>query len=344
MLSVQVNSNTILKNINTIKKRLRTGTKLCAVVKANAYGFGAVKIAHLLSTVVDCFAVATVDEGLTLRNHGITQDILVFGVCTDMASAVKYNLIITVESFTQAQALIKTQLQPRIHLAINSGMNRFGCGSVHELRQTLQLLHKAKIEGIYTHLAFESDQLPAVKIALERFQKAVHICQQYFPHVIVHAGCSGVIDYPPAHFDMVRIGKAIYGGIDTTQTVITVTSQIIAVKKIKAGTTVGYNGLYTAPRPTVVGVVHGGYANGVPPQFSGKVNVLVGKQPCPVIGRVCMDCFFIDVGHVPNPLNRKVTLIAPYGTQTLCAIARQAEMITCHLLLGFTGANNTQTK
>ena len=332
MLSVQVNLHTIMKNVATIKKQLRPGTKFCAVVKANAYGFGLERISQLLAPLVDCFAVGSIDEGITLRRIGIRQDILLFGVCENIPAAIEHGLIITVESLTQARALQKSNLHPRIHLAINTGMNRFGLSSVHELRETLQVLRNEAVEGIYTHLAYESDNLSAVQTALERFQKLVYICQKYFPHVLVHAGCSGVIDYPPAHLDMLRIGKALYGGTKETQTAITVTSQIIAVKKIKAGATIGYNGTYTAPQAMLLGVVRGGYANGIHPQFSGNVKVLVGKHPCPVVGRVCMDCFFVDVSTVPNPLTQRVTIIAPQPKQTLLDVARQAKLITCNLL------------
>ena len=334
MLSVQVNLHAIVKNVATIKKQLRTGTRFCAVVKANAYGLGIERISKLLAPLVDCFAVASVDEGITLRRIGIRQDILLFGVCENIPTAIEHNLIITVESIAQARAIKKNHLHPRIHLAVNTGMNRFGLSSVHELRETLQVLRDEKVEGIYTHLAYESDHLDAVKSALNHFQKLAHICQQYFPHVLVHAGCSGVIDYPPAHLDMIRIGKALYGGTSETQTVLTVTSRIIAIKKIKAGATVGYNGTYTAPQPTVIGVVRGGYANGIPPQFSGTVKVLVGKQPCPIVGRICMDCFFVDVSKVANPINERVTIIAPQTGQTLLDMSRQAQMITCNLLQG----------
>ncbi len=332
MLSVQVNLRTIIKNVATIKKHLRNDTKLCAVVKANAYGFGLIRISRLLAPLVDCFAVATLAEGITLRHNGIKQDILIFGICEDIPTAIKHNLIITIESPSQARILHKQKLHPRIHLAINTGMNRFGLNSIHELRTILQLLNHDRIEGVYTHLAYEQDHPSQLKTYLDRFQKYVQVCQKHFPHITVHAGCSGVINYPLAHFDMVRIGKALYGGTAGTKTALTITSRIISIKKIKSGETVGYDGTFVAPRPLVVAIVQGGYANGIPTQFSNKVNVLVGKHSCRVIGRVCMDYFFIDVSEVDNPLNKKVTIISHQHGQTLPAISQQAQMITCDLL------------
>ena len=342
MLSVQVNLRTIVKNVTAIKKRLRAGTKFCAVVKANAYGLGLVRISKLLAPMVDYFAVATVNEGVILRQNGIKNDILVFGVCEEIETAIQHNLTITIENVSQARSLRKHKLHPRIHLAINTGMNRFGLSSIHDLRTILQILNQEQITGIYTHLAYEDDQPDMIKTAIERFQTFTKICQKYFPHILTHAGCSGVINYPAAHFDMVRIGKALYGGTHDTQTALTVTSQIVAVKKIKNGATVGYNGIYTAPHSMLVGIVRGGYANGIPMQFSGKVKVMVGKQHCPIIGRVCMDYCFIDVTNVANPLGRTVTFIAPQNGQNLFQVAKQAEMVTCNLLLSLTQTQDRQ--
>ena len=340
MLSVQVNLRTILKNVVSIKKRLNPGTKFCAVVKADAYGLGIERISKLLAAHVDCFAVATINEAIKLRTIGIKQDILLFGVCHAIPTAIKYNIIITVENASQARQIIKAKLHPRIHLAVNTNMNRFGLMSVHEVRETLQLLKQEKVEGVYTHLAFESDQIKHVRTALTRFKKFTYICRQYFPQIMTHAGCSGVLDYPPAHFDMIRIGKALYGGFANTRTAIKVTSQIVAVKKIKTGETVGYCGTFTANRPTVIGIVHGGYANGIPPQFSNTVNVLVGKQLCPVIGRVCMDYFFIDVSKIKDPMSQPVTIISNHNGQNLIDIAQKAKMITCNLLVNLCHYNN----
>ena len=335
MLSVQVNLRTILKNVATIKKHLNPGTKFCAVVKSNAYGLGLKQISKLLAPHVDCFAVVTIEEGIILRRSGISQDILLLGICKNISEAIKYNLIITVENITQARSLIKEKLHPRIHLAVNTAMNRFGITSVHELRETLKILKQEQIEGVYTHLAHESGQLKQVKNALNQFQKLTRICQQTFPNILIHAGCSGVINYPPANFHMVRIGKALYGGIKETKTAITVTSEIIAIKKLKPGASVGYNGTFTATHPMVIGIVRGGYADGIPIEFSNRVSVLVGKEYCPIIGRVCMDYFFIDVRKVVNPLSKRVTIIAPYPGLTLLDRSKQADMITCDLLLGF---------
>ncbi|MBR4419148.1 MAG: alanine racemase [Clostridia bacterium] len=340
MLSVQVNFRTILKNVATIKKHLKPGTKFCAVVKSNAYGLGLKRISKLLAPHVDCFAVATLNEAIELRQNGITQDILLFGICENINTAIKNDIIITVESSYQAKLLHKKKLHPRIHLAVNTGMNRFGISSVHELRETLQILKHDRIEGVYTHLAFESDNLDAVQQALTRFKKYTSICQKHFPYILVHAGCSGVVSYRPAHFDMIRIGKALYGGIPETKTALTVTSQIVAVQKIKEGMTIGYNGTYTASRPTVIGIVRTGYAEGIPMQLSNTATVLIAKQSCPIIGRICMDYCFIDVSKVTNPLNKLVTFVCQKQKQTLLDMAQKAQMVTCDLLLNITRKQN----
>lgn len=334
MLSVQVKLKAIIKNIATIKRKLKPGTKFCAVVKANAYGFGAEKISRLIEPYVDCFAVANTQEGAALRGYGIQKDILIFGVTQDITTAIQHDLIITIGSLEAATNLVKSNLQPRIHLAVNTDMNRFGISSIYELRSVLQLLAHAKVEGVYTHLAYEADHLSQVDAALHKFKKFVYLCKKYFPNAIVHAGCSGVINYPPAHFDMIRIGKALYGGTVGTETVFTVKSKIVAIKKIKTGETVGYNGEFTATKPTVIGVVQGGYATGMQMNFKGANFVTVGKQFCPIVGRVCMDCFFIDVSQIPNPLGKTVTIISTKPGQTIMDISQKTKVIACNILLG----------
>lgn len=341
MLSVQVNFRTIIKNVATIKKRLKPGTKFCAVVKANAYGLGLLRISKLLSPYVDYFAVATLKEAIALRENGIRQDILLFGVCDNIKVAIKNNIIITVSNTTEAKFIQTKKLHPRIHIAINTGMNRFGLSSVHELRKTLAILKQEHVEGVYTHLAYEKDNLTAVKNQINLFKKFTGICQKTFPQILIHAGCSGVIDYPPAHFNMVRIGKALYGGIPETQTAITVTSQIIATQKIKTNTTVGYNGTFTTSQPTIIGIVRGGYANGIPTQFSNTATILVDKKPCPIIGRICMDYCFVDVSKVAKPLNKQVTFICNKKGQNLLDVAQRSHMITCDLLLNLSRTINT---
>ena len=334
MLSIQVNFRTIVKNIATVKKQLKPGTKFCAVVKSNAYGFGIVRISQLIEPYVDCFAVANIAEGITLRHAGIKKDILVFGVSNDIAAAIEHNLIITLNSVDEAMHLAKNNLRPRLHIAVNTGMNRFGLNTVHELRAVLQLLPHAQIEGCYTHLAHEGDDLPKVNQALKHFQKFVYIFKHYYPNALIHAGCSGVINYAPAHFDMLRIGKAMYGGVDGTQTAFVLKSQIVAIKKIKAGATVGYRGEFIAKQAMVVGVVAGGYAHGIQMRFTGAEFVTVGKQPCPMIGRVCMDCFFLDISQIKNPLGKDVTIISPTPGQTLMDVSKKTNLIACNILQG----------
>lgn len=334
MLSVQVKLKTIAKNILTIKRKLKPGTKFCAVVKANAYGFGAEKISKFIEPLVDCFAVAHLNEALDLRHYGIQKDILIFGVTSDFATAMAHDLIVTLNSVEEAAFLVKNNLHPRIHIAVNSGMNRFGISSIHELRAIIQLLPNARIEGLYTHLAYEEAYPTKVNEALRKFKKFVYLFRKYYPQVLIHAGCSGVINYPAAHFDMMRIGKGMYGGVNGTETVLSLKSQIIAVKKIKPGETVGYNGEYTATTPTVVGVVQGGYANGIHMAFQNHHFVTVDKQVCPIIGRVCMDCFFIDASAIDKPLGKTVSIMSAAPGQTLMDISHKTGLIACNILEG----------
>ncbi len=335
MLSVHINFKKIIENIHKIKKSLKPKTKFCAVVKANAYGLGDKIVANKIEKFIDCFAVSTVDEGIRLRDAGIKKDILILSVTQNIESALKHNLIITIGSLKEAKNLIESNLKPRIHIAVNTGMNRYGCNSILEFISVLNLLSNYKIEGLYTHLSHEEDNPKKVDSSINKFKKYVLIFKKHFPISTIHAACSGTINCPATHFDMVRIGKAIYGGSNGMDTVLNIESKVIAIKKINKGQSVGYNGEYTAIKKMTIGIVAGGYSNGIQTRFSGSDFVTIDKKECKIIGRICMDCFFIDVSEIHNPLNKIVSIISNSKGQTIMDIYRKTKVIACDILCGF---------
>jgi alanine racemase len=337
MLTVEINLKTIEKNLLRIKKKLPSKTKICAVVKADAYGLGCAKIAAAIERTADCFGVAAVSEGKQLRDLGIKKDILVFGVTGDIKTAAENNLIITIGSAAEAAAV--TDKPVRIHIAVNTGMNRWGCNSVLEFLSIMKLLPDKRVEGLYTHFAFEThlDNTDKLDRQLKKFQKYRTLFRKTHPNAIIHAAASGTIHYVSAlkQTNMVRIGKAIYGGIDGMLTAITVKSKIRAVKKIKTGDGIGYDAEWTATEPTIVGVVTGGYADGIQSRFTGASFVTVDNIVCKIIGRVCMDCFFIDVSEIKKPLWKTVTIISNKSGQTLMDVYKKTGVIACEILCGF---------
>jgi alanine racemase len=150
----------------------------------------------------------------------------------------------------------------------------------------------------------------------------------------VHGASSGTINYPQCIFDMVRIGKGMYGGIDGTKTAVSVQSKIVAVKKLVPGERVSYNGEWTADRGMAVGIVSGGYADGVDMRFSGHSFVTVGSNVCPIIGRICMDCFAVILPNSKNMVGKTVSIISNRPGQTLMDIYRTTNVIVCNILCG----------
>ncbi|MDR1917984.1 MAG: alanine racemase [Christensenellaceae bacterium] len=356
MLKIQINLRTISQNLATVKKKLPPQTKICAVVKANAYGFGDALISQHIVDEVDYFGVASVWEGKRLRTANIKKDILVFGVCDDMETAVANNLIITINSLNELQKIneeiteinLPDELQKinkqkitnkkiRIHIGIDTGMNRFGVKKYSEFQKIIAALknnNNISVEGLYTHFAFETNNLPEVKAQIEKFGKFVKLFKKYFPFGIIHGASSGTIDYPPAIYDMVRVGKALYGGIDGTDTAVTVQSKIVAVKQLRAGERVSYNGEFVATKPTVIGIVAGGYADGIDMRFSGHSFVLVDNNFCQIVARNCMDCFAIILPHNKNMIGKTVWIISARNGQTLMDIYHKTNIIVCDILCG----------
>jgi len=332
-MEITIHSKTIRENVHTLRSRLKTGVKICAVVKANAYSLGDVMVAQTIDDLVDCFAVADLSEAKNLREAGIEKDILLFGVCEDLETAKALGITISVNSLPEAQNVATNVAGLKIHIMVDTGMNRYGINSIHELETILSLLGES-VEGIYTHMAYEEENLPKINKQLERFSPFVEAAKRSNPNIIVHAACAGSAHLACAQFDMVRVGKSFYGGYHGYKTAIQMTSKIVAVRKIKAGETVSYNGHFVSTKDMTIGVVLGGYADGVHCGFSSKTFVFVDGKPCPILGRICMDAFMVDVSEIKRPLGKKVTIVDDLPGITIMEHVRRTKVVTCDFLCG----------
>ena len=214
----KVRANIHLKSIrqNAAAFKKRAGVKLCAVVKANAYGHGAEEVALALGGVADCFAVALVEEGLALRGAALQKDILVFTPPTDAMQAfaiVSGGLVGSVDSLRAAKLFLrvceKYRLQARVHLKVNTGMNRYGM-EVSTLGKVCKLLKNScvKVEGVYSHLYSPS----SAEEQRKRFLRAQSVCLRYYTDLIYHLSATfGALLGKDYAFDMVRVGIGLYG-------------------------------------------------------------------------------------------------------------------------------------
>lgn len=289
----EINLNKLLYNAKLIKRRLPDKVKLCAVVKADAYGHGAAVCAATLYKTVDLFAVAIVEEGVQLRQSGIDKDILVLipAEKKELYTAIKNRLTLTVQSESDVLAIeracAKNKTRAKVHIAVNTGMNRLGADD-NELLSLCSALKKCKYvfaEGVFSHYACPENDGKR-KRALKRFNMAVAVVRRVNPDVIRHISASGGFikgDY----LDMVRIGILLYGykpfkSDFPVKPIMKVKSRAVAKRTVKKGELAGY-GETPVGKNTTFTVVRAGYADG-----------LIRRKGKGLINNRCMDTSLIE--------------------------------------------------
>lgn len=324
---LEVDTNIFRNNIHSILSSLPPGTKLIPVLKGDAYGFGAVRMARELSDFgeIDCIAVAQIGEGIELRKNGVEKDILVLGAFPlfQLPLAVEYGLQLTV--FTPGLALAVEKEAARqgktvgIHIKIETGLNRIGVkpgADLDKLLDTLKTLSRLKLCGVFSHFvdgevfgsALAKKQLGLYLGAVEQIKAAG------FEVPLRHICNSGASDwFEDAYLDAVRIGRRLYmdsrdnpGG--TLGEVGSWRTGIMNLHSVDAGESVGYDGVFTAERPTVVATVCIGYGDGLFPGFAeAKCSCLINGKRAPYIG-ICMDQCFVDVTDIDCAVGDEVTV------------------------------------
>lgn len=300
-----------------------------AVIKANAYGHGAVQAAEVLERCgVDYLAVACISEALELRRNGIKMPILIMGYTPveHVDLLIEHNIAQAVFELEYAKGLSKNLSQNLpVHIKVNTGMNRLGVRSAQEVREIARLKHFVP-EGIFTHLA-DADK-PGGSSAGEQLAVFNGIMDELVDinFQITHcANSGGMLYYKESRLDMVRTGLAMYGaeGNPNYKPVMRLWSRIAQITRIGAGQTISYGRTYKAERDMTIAVVCAGYADGYMRGLSNKGLAEYNGVLVPVVGRVCMDMFMLDVSDVKDAkAGDTVTL---FGSETLSA-ARVAEL------------------
>ena len=324
----EINLDELTHNIITLRKKLTPSAKFLGVVKANAYGHGMLQCAQTLQAHgADWLAVATVLEGATLRQNGITLPILCLGQTQPELAPLmaEHDITQAVGDLANAQALSEHAQRLgktiRIHVKIDTGMSRTGfywpTNNPAKVSTASEIMKACSLpgldaEGIFTHFAAADDDPDYTRLQLQRFNDAratLAVLGQTFR--LSHAAASvGTLNYPEAHLDMGRFGLVLYG-YESTETgnegstlnlhpVMTLKSRITAVRRLPAGTTISYGRTYTLTRDSVIAVLPIGYADGLPRVLSNKFNVKINDSLCPNVGRVCMDMTMIDVTDIPG--------------------------------------------
>ncbi len=320
--------------------------RLMAVVKANAYGHGAVETAvRALESGADALGVARLDEGIRLRKAGIHAPVLILGHTPVNRSVelLESDLTQTVYSFQTAQAMSDIALRYgrtlRIHIKTDTGMGRLGIAvsdsafnaSVSEV-EAVARLRGLELEGIFTHFASaDSADTSFAKHQFERFTdflNALRLAGVEIP--IRHAANSAaIIALPETHLDMVRAGISLYGlypSDETDRTLISLRpamslkARVVHLKKVPAGFSVSYGMTYQTDKPTVIATVPAGYADGLSRGLSSRGQMLIRGQRANIAGRVCMDMTMLDAGHIPDVcLDDEVVIFGTQGPVNLTA-------------------------
>ncbi|MCL2435460.1 MAG: bifunctional UDP-N-acetylmuramoyl-tripeptide:D-alanyl-D-alanine ligase/alanine racemase [Lentimicrobiaceae bacterium] len=318
---LQVDLTAIVHNLQYFKELLHSETKIMAMVKAMSYGLGdAELINELCYHQIDYLAVAYTDEGITLRKRNIDRPIVVLGAeATGFDLMIRYRLEPEIFNLFYLKELIQTlQNYPEIesfpiHLKIDTGMRRLGFHrkEIEEMLQLVKSCPKLKIASVFTHLAAAEDGRENL-FTYKQIHRFDVICRKidaqipypYLKHIL---NTAGIVRFPEAQYDMVRLGLGLYGFCplpevqQQLQSVITLSSVITQIKKIKKRETVGYNRTFTAKKDMQIAIVPVGYADGFPKEFSNGVGtMLVQGKPCPVVGKINMDMTVIDVTHLKN--------------------------------------------
>lgn len=297
MCEFLVDAKEILLNLKRAKNNLNRNVKVCAVLKADAYGFGAKKIYELIKDNVDYFAVARLSEFLELKSFGLNKPCLIlsplFGVDLEIAISQGAELTVTnVDSIYVIDDICKScQTKAKVHLKVDTGMNRFGFKCLNDFKKALKIIKQKEnivIVGLYSHLYNAEDKEKTLK-QRSKFIFYKKVINKYGFNPVCHLSSSKGLKDTQNQFNMVRLGFDLYHSNKHK-----LVCKVIETKKIKKGETVGYNGDFVAKKDMFMAVCSIGYADGIFRQMK-KSYVLINGIKCKIIGNICMDSIMIEI-------------------------------------------------
>ncbi|MDF2611257.1 MAG: alr2 [Lachnospiraceae bacterium] len=322
-VQANVNLNAIRHNLLQIRNKLDVNTKLMAIIKADAYGHGAVPLAKAIRTsdMIDYYGVAIIEEAVELREAGIEKPILILGYTPkeQYDLVVAYDVAQTVFQFEMAEALSREAKRQgkiaKIHIKIDTGMSRIGFSdtkeSVVEIKR-IAALENIEIEGLFSHFARadETDKT-STKNQLDRYIEFNNRLEKEQIHIpLKHiANSAGIIEFPEAYFNMVRCGIATYGiypsDVVNHQEIplipaMELKTHVIYVKDVETGVGISYGATYITDKKTRIATIPVGYADGYSRNLSNHGRVIIHGQYAPIVGKICMDQFMVDVTHIAD--------------------------------------------
>ena len=354
----RVNVAAIERNVARLRSALSRGTVLCAVVKADGYGHGAVATAQAaLAGGARQLAVATAAEAAELREAGVQAPVLVMGAIggDELADALDAGAELVAWSEEFVAELIRAgagsgAAPVRVHVKLDTGMGRLGTRDPQQALRLADAVRAAgpllELAGAMTHFATADEGPEFVEEQLRRFQPFVTEMRRRQPGLVVHAANSAAtLTVPASHFDLVRCGIAIYGcdpmnhdpDNHALEPALELTSYVAAVKPARAGDTVGYGRRFTAERDTLIATLPIGYGDGIRRLLTNNCEVLVGGRRYPLVGTVSMDNITLELGpETTVSVGDRATIIGVDGSerQTAEQLAERAATISYEILCG----------
>lgn len=340
----EINLSNLKHNILEIRKNLDKNVLIMGVVKADAYGHGALEVSRtLIANGVERLAVATIDEAILLRENGINVPVQILGAILeeDAQKVIDYDIIPTVPSVKQAAFLssiaVKCGKKLRVHIKVDTGMGRLGFFPDSDgIKQVIELarLPNLELEGIMTHFSSADGESP--NYTLQQYELFMEMCEdlkkQGIEFQIRHvANSAATLKNKDMHLEMVRPGLIIYGlypehtrenSTAVLKPVMSLKSRIVSIKKFPKESCISYGRSFkTSGDESIIGVVSAGYADGYWRALSNRGHVLINGEPAPIVGTICMDCFMVDLTEVAGEIyeGQEVILMGRSGNRELTA-------------------------
>ncbi len=352
----EINLGNLAYNFNQVKKMLAPQTRIMVTVKADAYGHGLIKVAQRLASCgVDYLGVASIDEGILLRQAKLNLPLLILGMAlkSDIAAIFKYRLIPSVctEELTLALNRKAKMLGKKIdvHVKVDTGMGRIGVlhQDAFEFVKYIYRLKFINIEGIFTHFAFADMDKDFTNYQIDLFNRLIEKLKKNDIRIpLVHAANSmGTLDFKSSHFNMVRPGLIVYGlypkenlGIKL-KPVLSLKTRIVYFKRMPKGCGISYGHIYVTKKNTTVVTLPIGYGDGYPRNLSNLAPVLIKGRRFKVSGRVCMDQIMVDVGDLKIKVGDETVLIGSQGKFKITAeeLAKLSGTIPYEIACGLGG-------
>ena len=352
---VEIDLDAIGRNFDAVCAK--AGVDVMAVIKADAYGHGAIQVARLLQDKCAFFGVSSMLEAMELRKAGLRTPILILGQTpvhafpTAIREGIRPTIFRYEDALALSQAAVEAGMDAPFHFAVDTGMSRIGFQADEtsaDICAEIAKLPGLSAEGLFSHFATaDCADLSRAKAQAERFARFDNLLKERGVQIPIRhlENSAGVMNFD-CHYEMVRSGIVTYGMYPSEEVspallelkpALTWLSRVTHVKTLPAGREISYGGTYVTTRDTVVATVPVGYADGYRRSLSGKFYVLIRGQKAPILGRICMDQLMVDVTDIPGAaLNERVTLVGKDGGEeiTMEAIAEVADSFNYEFVCG----------